>query len=175
MKNFLKKNWKSLAIISGIGVGGAMIAIGKGRGTKAPSPQLLPTEVTEILLRTQLEGMDAGRRILGEYRLQKTRYQVWETGQDRTHRSHPVFFIMPFQRVLSENEPERVIQKDPFYAMVGIPSFSGKGDLLDHVLVGAPVLFQPCLVGSGLNSSISGDKIVTQGLLESWEPLVLDI
>jgi|GEM_PF-999780 len=176
MKKLLKDNWKSLALASGVGgllFGGAVFAYRKGY-VGNPNPALaLPDSMTSGVLRTARFEIFSGpeddpRPAWCEYHLQKTRFRVWNILEKNDH-PHKVFFISPVQYILNDEGGEDIRRIDPFYAMVGIPRYFKKGDLLDHVRKDSHIVFHMCLVGGGPTGVPTGDRMLSRGKLDGWE------
>ncbi|MBN2432118.1 MAG: hypothetical protein JXQ27_11625 [Acidobacteria bacterium] len=176
MKKLLKDHWKTLALASGVGgllFGGALFAYRKGY-VGNPNPTVyLPEDMNSGVLRTSRYDMFSGAsahpyQAWCDYHLQRTRFRVWNILNKKEH-PRSVYFVSPVQYFLDDQGSEETRRLDAFYAMVGIPRYFKKGDLLDHVRKDSPIVFYLCLVGGGPTGIPTGDKVLSRGKLESWE------
>ena len=173
IKQFLKKNWKSLAIWSGVGglaVGGAVYAYKKGYvGTPNPA-EPLPDDAEELTLETHPFEIQVGEAVTQArcvYHLQSTRFRIWSVLEEPSA-GHPVFFVTPTQYVTDPAGVERTSKMDSFYAAVGIPRYLKRRDLLDHLRQDSQLVFYLCLVGGGNHAVPTGDKVLSRGRLKAW-------
>lgn len=174
INKFLKKNWKPLAIWSGVGglfFGGAILAYKKGY-VGNPNPAVpIPEDNPEITLRTcqfEVKISKGVHRVQSSYHLQRTPFKVWSV-LDGRQAGHSIYFVTPTQKIVSPDGVEKLVQTDSFYAMIGIPRYFKRRDLLEHVRRDSQLVFQLCLVGGGPNGVPTGEKILSQGKLESWD------
>lgn len=176
MKTFIKKNWKPIAFWSGLGgllFGGAIYAYKKGYVGNNNPVQPLPPDAGEIILQTtavQVESDEDTHSVRSEYHLQLTPFRIYSI-MDKRRPGHPVYFITPNRFVLMPDGRERTIQTESFYAMVGIPRFAKRRDLIGHVRKDSQVVFHICLVGGSTNGIPTGEKVISQGKLSSWNVL----
>lgn len=82
---------------------------------------------------------------------------------------HPVYYVTPNRHLTMPDGEEKTIKTDSFYALIGIPRYFKKRDLLDHLRKDSQVVFHLCLVGGGSNGIPTGEKVVSMGKLNSWE------
>lgn len=176
MKDYLRKNWKPLTFWSGVGgllFGGAVLAYRKGcQATSSPAVPI-PEEFGRIRLRMTPSEFKYGEdfpAVCNAYELAPTAFRIWNVVERRSA-GHRVFYVTSRRLVQASDGREKAIPGEPFYAVVGIHRFTKKADLPDHLRKGSPVVFHLCLVGGGDNGIPTGEKIVTQGCLDSWEVL----
>lgn len=176
MKQFFKRNWKGLAFWSGMGgivAGGALVAYKKGYIRQgAPSVVPIPDDCEEVTLR-MTPGSDRSREapqgVKCCYHLHKTPFLTWSI-MDKSSRGHRVFFVTPRITLCGGKGEQDDHRREPFYAVVGTPLYPKKRALMDHIQEGSPVVFFLCFVGGSSNGVLTGEKVVTDGALESWEP-----
>ena len=174
MKEFIKKNWKPLTLWSSLGgllFGGALFAYKKGYMRNADPPVPLPDQLESIDLKTrpfEIRTEDRTRTVRSQYHLQATPFRIWSVLEEG-RKGHPVFFVTPRQFLLGEAGAEEEVQGEPFYAAIGIPKFTKKRDLLDHLHEGSQILFLHCLVGGSCNGIPTGEKTLSTGKIASWE------
>jgi hypothetical protein len=173
IKDFLKKNWRSLAIWSGLGglaVGGAVYAYKKGYVGNPNPAEPIPEDAPELELETHPFEIQVGETV-GQahslYHLQATSFRIWSVLDENTA-GHPVFFVTPTQSVTDPSGVERANTMDSFYAAVGIPRYFKRRDLLDHLRKDSQLVFYLCMVGGGNHGVPTGDKILSRGKLKSW-------
>jgi hypothetical protein len=159
--------------VGGLLFGGAVFAYRRGY-VGNPNPTVaLPEDMTSGILRSTPFEIYSGpeeepRTARSEYHLQKTRFRVWNI-LNKKEPPHVVFFVTPTQYVIDENGAENTRRIDPFYAMLGIPRYFKKGDLLGHIRKDSQVVFYICLAGGGPTGIPTGDKLLSRGKLASWE------
>ena len=174
LMNYLKKNWKRVALASGAGgilFGGAVIAYKKGY-VGNPNPAVpVPDGLDEAVLHTQpfeVRVSEQVRSFRCIYHLVPTRFRIWSVLEERKQ-GHPVYFITPTRYQLGPELPGMVYQMESFYAAVGIPRFFKRRDLLDHVRKDSPLVFHLAVVGGGTHGIPTGEKVISAGKLADWE------
>lgn len=176
MKEFFKKRWKPLAFISGLGgilFGGAVVAYRKGYVPTSPQGEPIPDDAQWVILRTSPFDVQAGNsshRVWSEYHLQQTRFRVWNVMTEGSQ-GFRVYFVTPNQHLINE-DAEKTIRMEPFYAMVGIPQYFKRTDLMDHLRRGSQAVFHICLVGGGSTGIPTGEKMLSCGTIAEWEFLL---
>ncbi len=174
IRQFLKNNWKSLAIWSGVGglaVGGAVYAYKKGYVGNPNPAEPIPDDAEELTLETHPFEIQVGEAVSQArcvYHLQATRFRIWSVLEEQSL-GHPVYFVTPIQYVTDPAGVERTSTMDSFYAAVGIPRYFKRRDLLDHLCKDSQLVFYLCLVGGGNHGVPTGDKILSRGRLKAWE------
>ncbi len=174
MKEYLKKNWKPLTFWSGLGglfFGGALLAVKRRKQYSTEAIMPLPKRCRRVLLRmttSELRYDEEFPAVCSVYELHPTGFRVWNAMEGKSH-GMKVYYVTSRRVVQTREGEERSIPSDPFYAVVGIRRYTKKADLPDHVRKGSPVAFRLCLVGGEENGIPTGETIVTQGVLESWE------
>ncbi len=171
IRQFLKNNWKSLAIWSGVGglaVGGAVYAIRRLR-RQSQSGGAHPDDAEELTLETHPFEIQVGEAVSQArcvYHLRGHPIQDLERAGGAVTRSSGVF---------RDSDPVRhgpgrsgAHQHDSsFYAAVGIPRYFKRRDLLDHLCKDSQLVFYLCLVGGG--HGVPTAKILSRGRLKAWE------